>query len=122
MLRRVLLVRTDVSEELSASIIRVVVAANFVLSSPILVALMMKALSSSKHWFLQEPHCVTSLKMPFFIVTAVKTSNVTQRNTVLVNNRTGRQRAVAIKLRMVRTKLQSIVIQVSSNGSVKMDL
>jgi hypothetical protein len=28
-------------------------------------------------WFLQEPHGVTSQKTPFFIVTAVKTSNLT---------------------------------------------
>jgi hypothetical protein len=46
MLRRVALVRTDVSEELSASIIRVVP------SSPILVTLMMKATRSSKTSFL----------------------------------------------------------------------
>jgi hypothetical protein len=48
MLFRVVLVRTDVSEELSASIIRVhrlLVTAN-VPSSPILVALMMETLSS----------------------------------------------------------------------------
>jgi hypothetical protein len=67
MLRRVPLVRTDVSEELSASIIRVtrigeigttlaitsrarrlLVTANVVPSSPILVNLMMEALSSSE--------------------------------------------------------------------------
>jgi hypothetical protein len=54
-LSRVALVRTDVSEELSASIIRV----------PL------------KRRFLQEPHGVTSQKMPFFIVTTVKTSNLT---------------------------------------------
>jgi hypothetical protein len=48
MLRRVALVRTEVSEELSASFFRV-----------------------------QEPHGVTSQKNPFFIVTAVKTSNLT---------------------------------------------
>jgi hypothetical protein len=55
MLRRVALVRTDVSEELSASIIRVflhsvhqlVVTAN-VPASQILVTLMMEALSSSE--------------------------------------------------------------------------
>jgi hypothetical protein len=52
MLRRVALVRTDVSEELSASIIRVtrigeLVTAN-VPSSPILVTLMIEALSSSE--------------------------------------------------------------------------
>jgi hypothetical protein len=45
MLRRVALVRTDVSEELSASIIRV--TAN-VPSSLILVTLMMEAISSSE--------------------------------------------------------------------------
>jgi hypothetical protein len=43
MLRRVALVRTDVSEELSASIIRMTRV-----SSPILVTLMMEALSSSE--------------------------------------------------------------------------
>jgi hypothetical protein len=69
MLRRVALVRTDVSEELSASIIRMarigelgtlavtsnrrterrlLVTANVVASSPILVTLMMEALSSSE--------------------------------------------------------------------------
>jgi hypothetical protein len=63
-LRRVALVRTDVSEELSASIIRVtrlgelgtltvtsnrlLIMANVVPSSPILVTLMMEALSSSE--------------------------------------------------------------------------
>jgi hypothetical protein len=67
MLRRVALVRTDVSEELSASISfrRLLVTAN-VPNSPILVTLMMEALSSSKSRFLQEPHGVTSQKTPFF--------------------------------------------------------
>jgi hypothetical protein len=46
MLRRVALVRTDVSEELSASFI--MVRASVVPSSPILVALMKEALSSSE--------------------------------------------------------------------------
>jgi hypothetical protein len=51
MLRRVALVRTDVSEEFSAtisSVRRLLVTANVDLSSPILVTLMMKALSSSE--------------------------------------------------------------------------
>jgi hypothetical protein len=54
MLRRVTLVRTDVSEELSAhfvflcSVRRLLVTANVVPSSPILVTLMKEALSSSK--------------------------------------------------------------------------
>jgi hypothetical protein len=50
MLRRVALVRTDVSEELSASFIsvrRLLVTASVVPSSPIIVTLMMEALSSS---------------------------------------------------------------------------
>jgi hypothetical protein len=56
MLRRVVLVRTGVSEELSASIIiirrnvrRLLVTANVVPSSPILVTLMMEELSSSEN-------------------------------------------------------------------------
>jgi hypothetical protein len=52
MLRRVALVRIDVSEELS---------------SPIIVTLVMEALSSS-----ETSRCVTSQKTAFFIVTAVK--------------------------------------------------
>jgi hypothetical protein len=51
MIRCVALVRTDVSEELRASIIRVTRIA--------------------------EPHGATSQRTPFFIVTAVKTSNLT---------------------------------------------
>jgi hypothetical protein len=114
MLHRVALVRTDVSDKLSASFIRVtrigelgttlavtnnrrtlrrnthfapsvflrsvrrlLVTANVVSSSPILVTLMMGALSSPKLRFLQEPHGVTSQKTTFFIVTAVRTSNLT---------------------------------------------
>jgi hypothetical protein len=98
MLHCVALVRTDVSEELSSSFISVtsigelettlavtanrrsvrrwLVTAN-VPSSPILVTLMKEALSSSETSFLQEPHCVTSKKTPFFTVTALKTSNLT---------------------------------------------
>jgi hypothetical protein len=55
MLRHVVLVRTDVSEELSASFIRVLrsmrrllVTASVVPNSPILVTLMKEALSSSE--------------------------------------------------------------------------
>jgi hypothetical protein len=59
MLRRVALVRTDVSEELSASEL---VAVNVVPSSPSLVIVMMEAPSSSTSWFLQEPHGVISHK------------------------------------------------------------
>jgi hypothetical protein len=66
MSRRVAVVRTDVSEELSASIIRVM--AIVVPSSPSLVTLMMEEVCSSKRCFLQEAHGVTFLKMAFFIV------------------------------------------------------
>jgi hypothetical protein len=45
-LRRVALVRTEVSEERSASVIRMLVTASVVPSSPILVTLMKEALSS----------------------------------------------------------------------------
>jgi hypothetical protein len=38
---------------------------------------MKEALSSSETSVLQEPHGVTSQKSPFFIVTSVKTSNLT---------------------------------------------
>jgi hypothetical protein len=64
-LRRVALVRTEVSEERSASFISVVP------SSSILVTLMKEALSSPKRRLLQEPHGVTSQKVPFFKQTLV---------------------------------------------------
>jgi hypothetical protein len=48
MLRRVALVRTDVSEELSASLHRLIVTASVVPSSSIRVTLMKEALSSSE--------------------------------------------------------------------------
>jgi hypothetical protein len=89
MLRCLALERTDVSEERSASIIKVtkigelgtlvvtsvlrlLVTANVVPSSPILVTLMMEALSPTEHRFIQNPHGVTSQRTSFFIVTAVK--------------------------------------------------
>jgi hypothetical protein len=64
LLRRVAVVRTDVSEELSATIIRATRIGELV------------TLAVTKRRFLQEPHGVTSQKTPFFIVTAVKTSNL----------------------------------------------
>jgi hypothetical protein len=91
MLRRVDLVRTDVSEELIVSIIRVTKigelgkmltvtissrhasVANVVPSSPILVTLIMEALSSSETSVLTT----ATRQKSFFIVTAVKASNLT---------------------------------------------
>jgi hypothetical protein len=63
----VALVRIDVSEGPSASIIRVIVRLTFLVRSYVL----------PKCRFLQEPYGVTSQTTPFFIVTAVKTSNMT---------------------------------------------
>jgi hypothetical protein len=63
MLRHVVLVRTDDSEELSAYIIRV---ARIV---------QLGTLAVTK---LQEPHDITSQKTKFVIVTAVETSNLTR--------------------------------------------
>jgi hypothetical protein len=65
MLRRVTLVRTDVSEKLSASFIRVTRIGELVTTL-------------RKRRFLQQPHGVISQKTPFFIVTAVKTSDISK--------------------------------------------
>jgi hypothetical protein len=67
------LVRTDVSEKIRASIIRVTRIDELGTS----------AVTSNRHMpgrssrFLQEPHGIISQKMAFFIVTAMKTSNLT---------------------------------------------
>jgi hypothetical protein len=68
MLRRVALVRTDVTGELSASFIRVTRIGE--LGTTLAVR------------FLQEPHRVTSQKTQSFLVAAVKTSDLTSRNMV----------------------------------------
>jgi hypothetical protein len=60
------LVRTDISEELSTSFIRVTRIGE--LGTTL-------AVTSNR----QEPHGVTTQKTPFFIVTAVKTSNLTRK-------------------------------------------
>jgi uncharacterized membrane-anchored protein len=56
MLRRVALVRTDVSEELSFSFIGVTIIGELVTTLAV----------TSNRGFLQEPHGVTSQKTPFF--------------------------------------------------------
>jgi hypothetical protein len=71
MLRRVALVRTDVSEEPGASFIRVTRIGELGTT---------QAATSNRLTLLRntkEPYGVTSQKTPFFIVTAVKTSNLT---------------------------------------------
>jgi hypothetical protein len=73
----VALARTDVSEELIVSIIRVTKIGErgtlAVSSSPILATLMMKAIVPSKCQLLQEPQGVTYREIAFSRITAVKT-------------------------------------------------
>jgi hypothetical protein len=80
MLCHVDLVRTAVSEERISSllsVLRLLVTASVVPSSQIIVTLMMEAIHFSKTSALKKPHGVTSQKTIIFMVTAVKTSNLT---------------------------------------------
>jgi hypothetical protein len=65
------LVRTDDLEEGIASIIRVIRI------SELGTLAVTSNQSTAKHQFLQEPHSITTQNMAFFIVTIVKTSNLT---------------------------------------------
>jgi hypothetical protein len=86
MLLCVALVRTDVSENLVflRSVRRLLVAACVVPSSPILVTLLKEVQVPPKRRLLQEPHGITSQKTLFFIVTALKTSNLTKSSHIIV--------------------------------------
>jgi hypothetical protein len=79
MLRRVALVRTDVSEESGASFIKVTRIGELGTTQAATSNRRTRTSFPPKRRFLQEPHGVTSQKTPFFIVTAVKTSNLTFR-------------------------------------------
>jgi hypothetical protein len=79
MLRRVALVKTDVSEEFGASFNRVT---RIVPSLSIIVTLMKEALGSPKRFFLQEPHGVTSQKTPFFNIKSLFSLRNMRLNTV----------------------------------------
>jgi hypothetical protein len=59
------------------SVLRLLVTANVVHSSPIRVTLMMEVIRASKMLALTKPCGITSQKTAFFLVTAVKTSNLT---------------------------------------------
>jgi hypothetical protein len=74
MLGCVYFVRTDVSDELSASFIRVRRIGE--LGTTLAVANNRSTLKRNTV-FLQEPHCVTPQKTAFFLFTAVKTSDIT---------------------------------------------
>jgi hypothetical protein len=71
MLRRVALVRPEVSQEDSASIISSMCRLLVTPSSPILVTLMMGCYIPPKHPFLEEPHGVKSQKTAFFKICLV---------------------------------------------------
>jgi hypothetical protein len=68
MLRHVALVRIEVSEEISSSIIR-----------ETRIGELGTAFAVTSNRLLQEPHGVTSQRTAFFIVTAVEISNRTRR-------------------------------------------
>jgi predicted MFS family arabinose efflux permease len=59
------------------SVLRLLLTANVVPSSPSHVTLTTEEILSSELSVLKEPHIVTSQKATFFIVTAVKTSDLT---------------------------------------------
>jgi hypothetical protein len=62
----------------SGSVLQLVVTANFVPSSLILFILMLEPILPPKRRLLQESGGVTSQNTAFFIVTALKTSNLTR--------------------------------------------
>jgi hypothetical protein len=64
--------------ELSASFIRVTRTGE--LGTTLAVTSNRRTMRPPKRRFLQDPHDVTSQKTPFFIVTVVKTSNLTWHN------------------------------------------
>jgi hypothetical protein len=80
MWRRVILARTDISEESIASMIRVTRIGDIgrtLVATINWSALMIRRYDPPKRRFLQDPRGVTFQKATFFIVTAVKTSNLT---------------------------------------------
>jgi hypothetical protein len=90
MLRRMALVRTNVSDELSASFIRMtriggrlLVTASVAPSSPILVTLMKEVLSSSETSVLTRAHGVESQKTPLFFCKSAFNTNSSQQGNII---------------------------------------
>jgi hypothetical protein len=69
-----------------------------------------------KRRLLQEPHGVTSKKTPFFIVTAVKASNLTSSISGYVNRDEVGQ-AVCCVLRYIKIKCQNYFASLTENIS-----
>jgi hypothetical protein len=82
LLRRVALIRTDVSEEPGASFIRVTKIGELGTT---------QAATSNRRTLRRITHGVTTQKTPFFIVTAVKTSNLTNLKLFLQQRIQGEQ-------------------------------
>jgi hypothetical protein len=91
MLRCVALVRNDVSEELCASIIRVTRICELgTLTVSSNRRTLRRNTKEERKKEIQEPHGVTLQKTPFFIVTAVKTSNLTLYSTFFKSRTLGK--------------------------------
>jgi hypothetical protein len=135
MLRRVTLVRTDVSEELSASIIRITrigeLRTTLAVTSnrrTLTLFLVHRFLSPwcrrlyvpSKRLFLQEPYGITSQKTTFFIVTVVKTANLKLIFSLLRRSRTGALPQLHYTFRSVSTNVpQNKGLQIFRAGNVE---
>jgi hypothetical protein len=100
----VALVRTDVSEEHSTSFIRVTRIGELGTTLAVTSNRHM-LLSSSKTSVLQEPHGVTSQKIPFFIVTAVKPQIL----------HVARVLTFKLDVLMVETKLSNVALKMELN-------
>jgi hypothetical protein len=66
-------------QKLLCNMLQLIVTANIVPNSLIFSPWSCRRYVPLKHWFIQEPHGITSNRMAFFIVTATKTSNLTLR-------------------------------------------
>jgi hypothetical protein len=98
---------------------QLLVTASVVTSSPIFVTLMKEALISSEMSFLQEPYGVTTQKTSFFIVTTVKTTNLTIHNSRLMLMGIGQRVQCKKRLSMLLSKDFITNILLCVNQSLK---